>query len=322
MAGAFRDMSPADGYRLRLGSESMGPGFPVGGAASCVLHIGLLLMALISWQARPPILPEDVIAVDIVSDTLSVIGDNQAPETQELGVNTPSPAPMPQTTQAMLLPGPSPAAAPTDMPVVQPLPLPQSAASQTPAPREPRAPAKSAALPSAMAPPEVTPKPAPTARVVQRQTSAAAPIEFDVPAATNAASGADSGGRRPPQLASRGQAGRLGKAGGGTQLSGDLEAALRAQIQPCWLEPASLTARKDLLVVVSIDLGIDGRVLREPSVVFPASRAGASPSLIVAVDNALRAVRECAPFNLPPDRYETWRQVRFSFDPQRMTARP
>jgi hypothetical protein len=73
-----------------------------------------------------------------------------------------------------------------------------------------------------------------------------------------------------------------------------------------------------LQVVVSIDLGLDGRLMRDPVLVTPSSRAGADPTLLVAIDNALRATRQCAPYNLPPDRYETWRQVRFSFDPKRM----
>jgi hypothetical protein len=110
----------------------------------------------------------------------------------------------------------------------------------------------------------------------------------------------------------------LGKAGGGVTLTGDLEAALRAQIKECWAEPADMSNPGRLLVVVSIDLSIDGRLMRNPVLVTPSSRAGADPSLLVAIDNALRATRQCAPYNLPPDRYESWKQVKFSFDPKRM----
>jgi hypothetical protein len=104
-------------------------------------------------------------------------------------------------------------------------------------------------------------------------------------------------------------------------LTGDLEAALRAQLKDCWQEPADMSNPRSLLVVVSIDLGMDGRLMRDPVLVTPSSKAGASASLVVAIDNAVRAVRDCSPFTLPPDRYETWRQVRFSFDPRRMAAR-
>ena len=150
-------------------------------------------------------------------------------------------------------------------------------------------------------------------------TQASTPPEFDLAAASSAASGADSGGRRAPQLSSKGQAGRQGASGGGTQLTGDLEAALRAQIKECWLEPADMSNPRSLLVEVNIELGVDGRLLRDPVLVTPSSRAGANATLAVAIDNALRAVRQCAPFNLPANRYETWRSVKFSFDPRRMS---
>jgi hypothetical protein len=96
---------------------------------------------------------------------------------------------------------------------------------------------------------------------------------------------------------------------------------LRAQLKDCWAEPADLSNAASLIVDVNIELSIDGRLVGAPILARPSSRAGASNALAVAIDNALRAVNQCAPFTLPPDRYEQWRQVRFSFDPRRM-ARP
>lgn len=323
---------------------------PLGSAASVLIHGGLLLVALLAWQVTPRIMPDDIIAVDMVSDTPSVKGENTAPETAQTGVDTPNPSPLPQTLppspsealsattneppppqdiQAAEAAPPPPAPLPLPQPPNPPPPSPPPAAKLAPATPAPRPTPKPAPAPFprpapqavAKAAPKTPPKMAPAARTGQRQTAPSTPIEFDLAAASTSASGADSGGRRAPQLAARGTAGRLGKAGGGTQLTGDLEAALRSQIQRCWLEPANMAEASRLLVVVSIDLGIDGRVLRDPVLVTPSSRAGASPSLVVAIDNALRAVRDCAPFTLPPDRYESWKQVRFNFDPQRMARR-
>ncbi len=329
-----------------------GHALPIGSAASILIHGGLLFVALYAWQVAPRIMPEDVIAVDMVADTQSTIGPGETPETAQQGVETQTPSPLPQQNQPALeqvspiTPLPTPKATPM-LPLEADAPAPTPVSPTSPAPATKALPqpiAKTAPLPTPRPAPSPTPKPLPKplpntaapkattkaanatssspARAGPRQAAPSAPPEFDLAAASSAATGADSGGRRAPQLAARGQAGRLGAAGGGTKLTGDLEAALRRQIQPCWLEPADLSNPRRLLVEVSIDLGIDGRLLRDPVLVTPSSRAGADASLVVAIDNALRAVRQCAPYNLPPDRYETWRQVRFSFDPRRMSGTP
>ena len=104
-------------------------------------------------------------------------------------------------------------------------------------------------------------------------------------------------------------------------MTGDLEAALRAQIANCWRAPADLSNPGRLAVTVHIELAVDGRLASEPVLISPASRAGADGTLLVAIDSALRAVRQCAPFTLPADRYESWRSVNFNFDPRTMARR-
>jgi outer membrane biosynthesis protein TonB len=324
---------------LGFGRDPIRGDLPMGSVASLVVHGGLILAAFWVWQATPPIMPEDIIAVDVVSDTPSAVGDKQAPETDQVGVETSNPSPLPQPlppSEAQAAPETLPpsetlpeAAAPPPIaqeatPLPPPPPPPQPSPSpptpiarQTPAPQPKLRPPPPPA-PAAVAPAKTTPKAAAPARPGRASAAPAAPPEFDLAAASSAATGADSGGRRAPQLASRGKAARQGQAGGGTQLTGDLEAALRAQIKRCWAEPADMSNPQSLIVTVSIELGIDGRLIRNPVLVSPSSRAGASPRLLVAIDNALYATSACAPFNLPPDRYETWRQVRFTFDPRRM----
>jgi hypothetical protein len=324
-----------------FGTDRIRDDLPLGSAASLLIHGGLLLATMFAWQVAPRIMPEEVIAVDVISDTPSVVGENASPQTAQVGIDTPEPSPLPQPLPpspaqpspapepaqevAQAMPPPSPMeATPAPLPPPPPPPVPTPSRSIAVAPRPlPPPPVKPTPPPppkvAAKAPiPQRAPAPAKTGRA---RESAAAPAEFDLSAASAAASGADSGGRRAPQMASRGNAGRSGQAGGGSVLTGDLEAALRAQIKDCWLEPADMSNPRSLLVVVNIELGIDGRLMREPQLVSPSSKAGASASLVVAIDNALRAVRQCAPFTLPPDRYESWRSVQFSFDPRRM-ARP
>lgn len=318
---------------LSFGLQEVERGLPIGSAGSILLHMGFLVVALLAWQTTPKVAPEDVVAVDIISERASAVGPQIEPQAEQSGAQTPDPAPLPQDlapAQSSPLPEPQ-IAPPLSVPEPDPEPRPQPAPAPAPLPKAnviPPLPPIRPALPKPVTkptppPPPVTkPRPAaakPKANAPAKpQTRASAPEKFDIASAMKEASGADSGGRRTPGLTSSGKSGRLGKAGGGVTLTGDLEAALRAQIKECWAEPADMSNRDRLQVVISIDLGLDGRLMRDPVLVRPSSRAGADPTLLVAIDNALRATRQCAPYNLPPDRYETWRQVRFSFDPKRM----
>ena len=40
--------------------------------------------------------------------------------------------------------------------------------------------------------------------------------------------------------------------------------------------------------------------------------------VLVAAEAAVRAVRECSPFDLPADKYSTWRTITWEFDPSQM----
>jgi hypothetical protein len=326
-----------------FGTDTIRSDLPLGGAASLLIHGGLVLATLFAWQVAPRIMPEDVISVDVVSDTPSVKGENAAPETAQVGVDTPNPSPLPQPLESSPAPpSPQPEALPPPSEMApalaQPAPVARVAPPLPPPPpaRVPPPAARPSLKPLPQTPPRPLPPPPPPSTVAKAPTPArapapartarareanSAPAEFDLSAASATASGADSGGRRSPQLSARGNAGRVGRAGGGAALTGDLEAALRAQLKDCWAEPADLSNAASLIVDVNIELSIDGRLVGAPVLARPSSRAGASNALAVAIDNALRAVNQCAPFTLPPDRYEQWRQVRFSFDPRRM-ARP
>lgn len=304
-------------------SQGFGPGV----AVSAVVHIGIVVLGLISWQNAPAFKPEDVIPVAIVADTPSAIGPESAAEAVRTGE---------ETSELTVAETPLPDAAPRSEPVPTPSPAPASAqqAVTTPTPKSaPKAPPPpQPAKASTSAKPEPSPskaalktqaaQPAPSSAASARARTQPTPRpepQFDFAAASAAASGADSGGRRAPQLATAGQSARQGRAGGGTQLAGDLESALRAQIYPCWQEPSDPSPR--LIVSIQIELGPDGNLVREPKLMQPTSRAGADGRLLVAIDNAMRAVRQCAPFDLPADRFNQWRQVNFSFD-KRKAARP
>jgi outer membrane biosynthesis protein TonB len=306
--------------------QAFQPGIP----AALAIHGAILTLGLLTWQSAPKIQPEDVIPVEMVSDTPSAIGPDTAAETLKTGTKTEeeqvSDNPLPENVQAeAILPSPEPQPAPQAKPAAAPPPPPPLPAPKIPTPPPPPAATKPIQPgPSAVARRQPSPAPPPPqtrARAPDTRPAPPPPPLFDIAAATTAASGADSGGRRTPKLGASGQAARQGAAGGGTMLAGDLESALRSQVINCWLEPANMSNPGRLVVVVRIELAQDGRLSREPALVSPSSRAGADPTLLVAIDSALRAVRQCAPYTLPAERYETWRQVNFAFDPSKMRRR-
>jgi len=95
-----------------------------------------------------------------------------------------------------------------------------------------------------------------------------------------------------------------------TALSDELR-ALAAQVKRCWNIPAGWRDPGQVSVTVGFLLARDGSVRGTPRVIeFPASELGKA-----AADSAVRAVLECGPFTLPPDKYEQWRDVQLRFTP-------
>jgi hypothetical protein len=90
--------------------------------------------------------------------------------------------------------------------------------------------------------------------------------------------------------------------------------ALRARLGKCWSPPIGWTDPAEVRVVVVLSLNPDGTVNGDPQVLEgPQGRyAQAAP------ESALRAVRRCAPYTLPPEKYESWKQVKVTFDPTDM----
>ncbi|MDD5587230.1 MAG: cell envelope integrity protein TolA [Alphaproteobacteria bacterium] len=113
-----------------------------------------------------------------------------------------------------------------------------------------------------------------------------------------------------------------GQGGLGPSLSDRLtisdEDALRRQIQQCWNIPAGARDAEKLVVEVLIEMNPD-RTVREARVVDD-GRLGGDPFYRAAAESALRALRnpKCSPLELPPDQYEQWKTITFTFDPRDM----
>lgn len=96
------------------------------------------------------------------------------------------------------------------------------------------------------------------------------------------------------------------------------EDALRRQIEQCWNPPVGARDAQNLIVVISIDVNPDRTV--QHAEIADQSRAGSDAFFRAAAESALRALKnpKCTPLELPPDKYEQWKHINFTFDPRDM----
>jgi len=108
--------------------------------------------------------------------------------------------------------------------------------------------------------------------------------------------------------------------GAQTAMTADLQDALRSQIQPCWSPPVGAPHPERLVVSFDLFLNPDGSVAQPPQLAGDsASAASRDPFVQAAAEAARRAIYTCAPFKLPADRYQEWREINpFIFDPRNM----
>ena len=92
--------------------------------------------------------------------------------------------------------------------------------------------------------------------------------------------------------------------------------ALRAQMQKCWSPPAGARDAESLVVQVRLSLTRRGDISAGP-VVINRSELG-NPFFRAAAESVLRAIRQCEPFELPPEKYVGWRDIELTFDPSKM----
>lgn len=96
----------------------------------------------------------------------------------------------------------------------------------------------------------------------------------------------------------------------------DMVRAIQQQLFSCWrLDPGAKSA-EDMVIEIRVALNSDGS-LQQADVVDVArmSRDGYFRS---AAENARRAIYKCSPFRLPPEKYQTWRELTLRFNPREM----
>lgn len=211
-------------------------------------------------------------------DVAPEIGESEPQPVPEAKPELPKPAPKVQ---------PAPPPKPAPRPVVQPVPA-------RPAPPKP-APAKPAPAKAAPA------KPAP-ARPAPAKPAGGSRIGSDFLKGVR--------GVTTPGKAQNPPAAVIGPA-----VRSALSGAISRQLKPRWVAPQGIDAEK-LVTYLTWDLNADGSLAGTPRVVrqegiTPANR----PQAQRHAEQAIRAVRLAAPFQLPAEYYSAWKHVtEFRFD--------
>lgn len=93
-----------------------------------------------------------------------------------------------------------------------------------------------------------------------------------------------------------------------------LKGMIKSQLAQCWRLPGAGGGTEIPAVTLRWQLAPDGSLQGEPRIQnAPNDTLGNA-----AAESALRAVRGCQPFRLPPESYEGWRDIEWVFDPRQM----
>ena len=126
---------------------------------------------------------------------------------------------------------------------------------------------------------------------------------------------------KPTPTATKGITGAQPHRGFGAQnaMTLQLSDALRSEIAPCWSPPVDAPAPSDLIVEFELFLNPDGSVARPPQLAASSAAAAANNSYTrAAAEAARRAIYTCAPYKLPANQYNQWRDIEIQFDPRQM----
>jgi hypothetical protein len=105
----------------------------------------------------------------------------------------------------------------------------------------------------------------------------------------------------------------------GPPLTGGERAGLVLAVQKCWNVPIGLQNADNLSVVIAVELTQDGRLAGNPKLIDPTGTPSGTTKQ--AFEAGRRALIRCAPYILPREKYEQWRQLEVVFNPEKMAVR-
>lgn len=270
---------------------------------SIALHGGVVALALISWNKQDEAKPlVSSVPVTIVSEMViaAAPADNPAPEpSPEDGATAPvevPPAPEPPTPTptppAPTPPKPTPPAPRPTPPAPKPEPRPEPRPNPRPTPTPP--PPKRETPPR----PNPTPPPAKSNPAPSRPTTAPPAKASPAPAPARPQPGLDldalAGPARPTPNRGRPATGQQGT-GAASQATGPQLTAIFNQVYQYWTLNCDVPGANDLRIQFELTLSRDGRITKGPTLINGQSSA----VYRAAADNAVRALRQAAPFDVP-----------------------
>ena len=90
--------------------------------------------------------------------------------------------------------------------------------------------------------------------------------------------------------------------------------AIKVQMRRCWTIPAGAANAHKLVVRIKVFLDVDGNMIAPPKLL----NRSTGRFFRIAVENAMRALNRCQPFQMPPEKYESWREMILIFNPAEM----
>ena len=305
---------------------------------STVAHAGLIGYALFSYTAPRPLeavieQPLPIELVNITSVTKTKLGDQKAkpkdePASKQVAAKKPTPVPdvkpaaKPKPKAEPKPPKPEPKAQPKPLEPKPPKPVEvaepkvESKPEQKAEPKAEPRPDPKTALPTRVATPTVRPRPPRDVKLAKaeakpKRTEAKAKKPKSLPTDRIKAlldkSKPSGGARRSTETASLGT-----RRGEGLMMSASELDALRGQIRRCWaVQGGGGAGAETLKAKIEFRLDRSGALISDP--VAAASGGDNASARRAFARSALRAVKRCAPYNLPADKYETWADVTVNF---------
>ena len=107
--------------------------------------------------------------------------------------------------------------------------------------------------------------------------------------------------------------------GPGQGLTAKENEVLRVAVQQCWNVGSLSSLALETTVVVAVSLTQNGKPI-VASIRQVSSEGGTSASVMQAFETARRAIIRCGArgFQLPRDKYDQWKDIKMTFDPERM----
>ena len=105
----------------------------------------------------------------------------------------------------------------------------------------------------------------------------------------------------------------------GPPLTGREKGALVLAVQKCWTPPIGVQNARDLKVTLLVELNEQGKITGGPTLVSPSGSL--KGVLKQAFEAGRRALLRCGPYDLPKDKYEQWKDIEVTFNPQNLVMR-